>query len=149
MRTDDPRIVVFYFHLLSIFITLICLYLYDGRLPVVPRAGLIGPVLGVGLCATLGQILLTFAYRADRAAVVAAATYAGVLFAVLVDILYFAIQPGVNVWLGGALIVCAGIWLILVDRAPAAPATESPESPEPPESPESPESIEPTESPNS
>lgn len=134
MRTDDPRIVVFYFQLLTIPVAVIALYLQSGRLPAIPPTGVLAPVLGVGVMGMLGQILMTYAYRADRAAVVAAASYSAVLFAALVDIVFFLDIPGLNVWIGGAIIVAAGIWLVLA-RDGSGPGEASGGSEESTESP--------------
>lgn len=125
MRTDDPRPVVFYFQIVTVLVGAALLYLVAGRLPAVPSMDILGPMIGIGVTTTAGQLLMTFAYRADRAAVVAAASYVGVLFGVLVDVLYFALFPGINIWLGGALIVVAGIWLVFANNEPEMPAGDS------------------------
>jgi drug/metabolite transporter (DMT)-like permease len=116
VQFDDPRVVVFYFQLLSMLIAVVAIFVLFGRLPSMPSTALLAPVLGIGAMAAAGQVLMSFAYRADRAAVVAAASYSGVLFGVIIDIALFSIVPGVNVWLGGTLIVIAGIWLVFAPR---------------------------------
>jgi drug/metabolite transporter (DMT)-like permease len=69
-------------------------------------------VLGAGLFATGGQLLMTEAYRQERAAVVAAASYTGPVWGVLGDVLFFAALPSGWDWVGGALIVAAGLALV-------------------------------------
>ena len=55
---------------------------------------------------------MTRAYQVDRAARVAAATYAGPLFGVLADIVVFATVPGWDMAIGGALILVSGGLLV-------------------------------------
>ena len=129
MRTDDPRIVVFYFQVGSMLVALVAVFLFTGQLPGIPSSDIFLPMLGVGLTSVGGQILMTFAYRADRAPIVAAASYSGVFFSVVIDIVYFGLFPGANIWVGGALVVGAGLWLIIAVGDAGQPArTDAPES---------------------
>lgn len=92
----------------------------------------IGPhVAGVGAFATIGQWLMAHAYRADRAARVAAASYTAPLFALGVDLLIFATTPGPLAVAGGALIVLAGLLLVarpgsVPEDRPTAPEADVP-----------------------
>ena len=61
---------------------------------------------------------MTRAYQLDKASTVAAASYAGPLFAVVGDILFFAAWPDAWALGGGALIVLAGAWLVFSPRQP-------------------------------
>ena len=62
--------------------------------------------------ATLGQLLMTFAYKRAKAATVATASYAGPLVAVVADIIAFSVFPTWNVYVGGSIVVLAGILLL-------------------------------------
>ena len=83
-----------------------------GRLPELPSRELWPALLGVGVFATAGQLLVTRAYAVDRAALVAAASYSSPVWAVVVDIAIFDLVPTPNVWAGGLLVVGGGLWLL-------------------------------------
>lgn len=108
---DDPWVIVLAFSTLSILVV--------GPLSaptfVVPQGIQWLWLVGIGVSGTFGQILLTHAYATDHAAPVAAAGYSSVLFAALWGALIWNEIPTVNTWTGGALVVVAGI-LLLVQR---------------------------------
>lgn len=79
---------------------------------VAPAALDLPAVLGVGLFATLGQLLMTHAYQADEAPGVAAAGYATVVFSMLLGWLIWSEIPTAGACLGGALLVGAGLLLL-------------------------------------
>ncbi|MEL7371642.1 MAG: DMT family transporter [Myxococcota bacterium] len=110
-RTENPRSVVFWFQLSNLpFAIAACLLIY-GELPQVPQAHLIAPVVTCGLAATVGQLLMTRAYQQEQAAIVAAASYAGPIWSVLLDLFIFGLVPGWEVAAGGVLVVAAGYLL--------------------------------------
>lgn len=109
---DDPWVIVLAFSILSTLIV--------GPLSLlsfhVPQGVQWLWLVGIGASGTLGQILLTHAYATDHAAPVAAAGYSSVLFAALWGVVIWNEIPTVNTWTGGALVVAAGI-LLLVQRS--------------------------------
>ncbi len=118
MRTDDSRVVVFYFHAVLAVAFFGVMAVDSGGLPALPSGDLLPILVGVGLTATAGQLLMTQAYAEDRAPVVAAARYSTPLWGVLIDLVIFGVLPDWNVWAGGALLISAGLALIfLPDRA--------------------------------
>lgn len=129
MRSDDPRVVVLYLQFALLVLAPALLLVAEGRLPSVPSTSTIVPVLGIGVLSTGGQLLITYAYAIERAAVVAAASYSAILFSVLADIIIFAVLPGWTVWIGGTLIVAAGIWLVIERKPPVAPVEPAAQPP--------------------
>ncbi|MCB9778735.1 MAG: DMT family transporter [Alphaproteobacteria bacterium] len=122
--TDEPAHVVFWFQLGIVPLALALQWVVDGHPPAPPPPDLWLLVAGIGACAVLGQTLMTRAYQADRAAVVAAAAYTAPLWAVIGDVLFFDLLPAWTTVLGGALIVAAGLWVSLRrDPVPAATAS--------------------------
>lgn len=119
-RTEEPLTVVFWFlvglSLLSVTVTVA----QRGGLPALPRIGLWPVLLGCALSASLGQVLLTFAYRADPAPIVAAASYTAPVWALGLDLVWFDRVPSRQALAGGALIVGAGLWLVLHKRDESA-----------------------------
>jgi len=121
-RTEAPEALVFWFQIAVLALAVPAQWGYTGQLVDVPSGWTWLWVAGVGVCATLGQVWLSAAYKADRAAVVAAASYVSPVFAVFGDALIFWTIPGVNAFAGGALVVAAGLVLVF------APGTRSPET---------------------
>ena len=78
----------------------------------IPNINLWLPLIGVGLSATIGQLLMTWAYKKNNAAPIALASYIGPLFAVLADLIAFQVFPTWNVYFGGSIVVLSGIILI-------------------------------------
>ena len=108
--TEEARTLVFWFHLITLIVSGLLL-LATGALRL-PSPGLLLPLAGVALAATAGQLLMTRAYALDRAALVAGASYSSPLFGVAGDLLFFSVLPGPNVWIGGLIVVAAGLWLL-------------------------------------
>lgn len=117
-RSDDPRVVVFWFQVIMLCLAVLGTLLESGRLLAVPSIGLVPAIIGAGLASVVGQLLLTLAYRADRAAVVSAAEYTALLWALLADLLVFSVLPSASAVLGGALVMGSGIALIFVRERP-------------------------------
>ena len=66
----------------------------------------------VALFASLGQLFMTLAYQQDRAPVVASASYASVILAVVYGYIIWGETPHPLTWAGGGLIVSGGILLL-------------------------------------
>jgi drug/metabolite transporter (DMT)-like permease len=112
VREDDARVVVFYFQAGAMVLAAAALLVTEGRLPALPPTELWPHIVGIGVTAAVGQVLMTQAYSHDNAAVVAAATYTAPIWGVLTDIVVFAAVPNWNVLAGGLLILGAGLVLV-------------------------------------
>ena len=73
-------------------------------------------LVAAGLLGGVGQILLTSSYREADASLVAPFDYASMLFALAIGWFVFAEMPTVTMLSGAALIVAAGILIILRER---------------------------------
>lgn len=122
--TVHPYAQVFWFQFGVLLLSGATLLVQEG-LPLPDRA-LWPHLVGVGVFATLGQWLMTHAYRVDRAPRVAAAAYTAPLMALLVDLVIFGTTPGLTALSGGALIVLAGL-LLLSQREPDSAEILAPE----------------------
>ena len=110
-RTEAPRTVVFWFQLSHLPFSVFGYWLWTGELPGVPPLHLLAPILGAGVAATIGQLLMTKAYQQDRATIVAAAAYTGPLWSVALDFTVFGLVPGWTLAIGGPLIMMSAVLL--------------------------------------
>jgi drug/metabolite transporter (DMT)-like permease len=109
--TDDPTVIVLWF---QGFVTVASgLWLVGTGTFAVPPTHLWLPLVGVGVLAVIGQVIMTYAYRADRASVVATAAYASPIWALSVDVLAWGVIPSWTSFLGGAIVIGAGVVLVL------------------------------------
>ncbi|RZO66443.1 MAG: DMT family transporter [Sandaracinaceae bacterium] len=115
-KTDNPFALVFWFQLFLCVAAVAAFVATERTLLPLPPAHLWWTLVGVGVSTTLAQLAMTRAYQLDKASTVAAASYAGPLFAVVGDILFFAAWPDAWALGGGALIVLAGAWLVFSPR---------------------------------
>ena len=74
-------------------------------------------VIAVGLLATAGQLLMTYAYARDTASNIAAVRFIGPVWGIAGDVLFFGGWPAVHVWAGGAIVVAAGLAATLTPKA--------------------------------
>lgn len=124
---DHGRTIVFWFHAGMATVAAAVLLSVHRSIPL-PPAHLWWPVLGIGLTATAGQLLMTKGYSQTRAPVAAVANYAGVLWALIADLAIFGIVPGVSALVGGALVLgCTAVTFLerpttRAGGAPGAPA---------------------------
>ena len=107
-QTEAPRTVVFWFQVCIVPCALIAQMVLIGEWPRWPAPHLMTAVVITGVAATAGQLLMTKAYQQDRAPIVAAMSYSGPLWSVLLDLAVFGIVPGWSAAAGGALVIAAG-----------------------------------------
>lgn len=122
-RTEDPLTIVFWFLVGLSALSFLVTVIGEGGLPALPPPRLWPVLLGCAAAASVGQVLLTLAYRADPAPLVAAASYTAPVWALLLDLVWFDLTPSRQALLGGALIVGAGLWLVLHERDEVAVAS--------------------------
>ncbi len=106
-RTDYPLVIVFNFTLLTTLIT--ALWALPGFKTMTGYQWLMG--IGIAFFASVGQILMTLAYRSDKAPIVAAASYSSVILSVVYGYLFWAELPEASAWIGGILIISGGFLL--------------------------------------
>ena len=115
LKEESPIVVVLWFQAGSGLLAFVMCLLTIGEIRI-PSEELLPLLFGIGATATIGQWLMTMAYKREKAAVVAVASYAGPLMAVLADAIAFNTLPSWNGYIGGAIIVIAGILLIRSTR---------------------------------
>lgn len=74
-------------------------------------------LVGSGIAGGIGQILLTEAYRHADVSVVAPFDYTSLILAIIVGYVFFNDIPTVQMMVGGAIVVAAGLFIIWRERA--------------------------------
>lgn len=116
-ETDPPAVIVFWYQAVCTVLAVAGIFVMTGAPPALPPLHLWPWLALTGITATAGQLVMSEAYRLERASVVAAASYVGPLWAMLGDLIVFGALPTRWALSGGALVIAAG--LVLVFRAPA------------------------------
>lgn len=68
--------------------------------------------LGIALFGTLGMVLMTQAFRVAEATLVAPFDYTALLWASLLGWWLWGETPGLNTWIGAAIIIASGIFIV-------------------------------------
>jgi drug/metabolite transporter (DMT)-like permease len=82
-------------------------------------------ILGVGLMGSIGQQLITVAFRNAPAAVVAPFEYTALVWGVLLDIAIWSVYPSALTLMGGSIVIGAGLYLIQRERRATAIAADT------------------------
>jgi drug/metabolite transporter (DMT)-like permease len=110
--TEKTAAIVFYFSL-----TASCLSLLTLPFGWVWPTGLEWALLiGAGLVGGLGQIFLTASYRYAEAGVLAPFTYVSMIWALAIGYFVFNEVPTLAMLLGAALVISAGVAIVLRER---------------------------------
>ena len=78
-----------------------------------------GIIAGVGLCGTLAQVALTEAFRRGEASLIAPLEYTALLWVALLDVALWGVLPDAPTWVGAAIIVASGLYLLARERVHA------------------------------
>ena len=77
-------------------------------------------VAGVGVVGAAGQFTITEAFARGEASMIAPLEYTALAWGLAFDALIWRVLPGASTWVGAAIIVAAGIYLLRAERKPAA-----------------------------
>lgn len=117
-QRDSPEAMVFWFLLLlGVFAGVIAAF--DWR-PVLREH--YAALAVIGIFGALAQVALTHAFRLGEASQIAPFEYAGLVWVVLLDLFIWQVLPDGVTWLGAAIIVGSGLYLIHRDSVVAASA---------------------------
>jgi len=111
-RTDTPQSMVVWF--------LVILALGAGLLaipdwqPLQLRHGWL--IAGMGLAGAGGQVALTRAFQLGEASLIAPLEYTGLVWVIGWDLLFWGVLPDRFTWLGAAIIVASGLYLLHRER---------------------------------
>jgi drug/metabolite transporter (DMT)-like permease len=88
-----------------------------------PNPGEAAFLVGAGLIGGMGQILLTSSYRLADAGVLAPFTYVSMLWSVVIGYIWFDEIPTLPMLFGAALVILAGVVIVLRERQLGSNAT--------------------------
>jgi len=80
------------------------------------RAGHWWVIAGIGIVGTLAQVALTEAFRRGEASMIAPLEYTALVWGVLLDLTLWHVLPDGMTWLGAAIIVTSGLYLLKRER---------------------------------
>lgn len=111
-RTDTPQSMVVWF--------LVLLALGAGLLAIPEwqplQLGHAGLIAGMGLAGAGGQVALTRAFQLGEASMIAPLEYTGLVWVIGWDLLFWGALPDGYTWLGAAIIVASGLYLLHRER---------------------------------
>lgn len=73
-------------------------------------------ILGVGIAGALGQYAITEAFRLGEASLIAPIEYTALLWGVILDVTLWGVLPDSVTWIGAAIIVASGLYLLRRER---------------------------------
>lgn len=111
-QTDDSSVIVFYFPIMSIPISIALL----GSNFVVPSLAVSGVLILVGIFTQIGQIGLTKALHSADANKATAYAYVQVIFSVFIGWAYFSETPATTTLIGGGFIMAGALINVLWKR---------------------------------
>ncbi len=88
--------------------------------PIQPRHWWV--IAGIGAVGTLAQVALTEAFRRGEASLVAPLEYSALLWGALLDLAVWQVLPDAMTWLGAAIIIASGAYLLRRERVRAGSA---------------------------
>lgn len=111
-RTDSTQSMVFW---------LMAMMAAGGALLAAPGWVAVAPqhlwiIASVGAAGALGQYLITEAFRMGEASLVAPIEYTALVWGVLLDVTLWGVLPGAGTWIGAAIIIASGLYLIRRER---------------------------------
>jgi drug/metabolite transporter (DMT)-like permease len=74
---------------------------------------------GIGVAGALGQYSITEAFRLGEASLIAPLEYTALLWGVLLDLTLWGVLPDAVTWLGAAIIIASGLYLIRREKVHA------------------------------
>lgn len=127
-QSEATSSIVFYFSLCTMLAGAVSLP-FAWHTPTMPELIML---ISCGLFGGIGHIFLTESYRYAGASVIAPFDYTAMLWALLLGYLVFGELPDVLVYVGAAIVVAAGLFVIWRERQLGVPQVRAPEEPRPP-----------------
>ncbi|MGY4515127.1 DMT family transporter [Lysobacter sp. HA18] len=84
------------------------------------RGADVAVIVGVGVAGSIGQYAVTEAFRLGEASLIAPLEYTALVWGVLLDVAIWGVLPDAMTWLGAAIIVGSGLYLLRRERVRAS-----------------------------
>ena len=114
-RTDSTQAITFW--LLALMALGAGALAWPGWVPL--RGEHLWIVAGIGLAGAFGQWAITEAFRLGEASLIAPLEYTALVWVVLLDVVLWGVLPDGMTWLGAAIIVVSGLYLMRRERVHA------------------------------
>ena len=118
LKDERSEAIVFWLQITVFLLALTLILLTRGSVNM-PSSRIWLALAGVGIFATTGQLLMTKAYALETAGRVAAVRFVGPIWGIALDVLFFTGWPEFHVWVGGIVIVSAGLLATVKGREKA------------------------------
>ena len=82
-------------------------------------------IAGIGVAGTLAQVLMTEAFRRGEASLLSPLEYTALLWGTLLDVALWGVLPDGVTWIGAAIIVASGLYLLRRERVRSEPPPAS------------------------
>ena len=105
--TESPVKTVFYFMFISVIFTSFFQPFYWSN----PSVKIFILLVGLGVCAFITQILMTYALQKAEASIISPFNYTGILWAILFDLLIWNVTPYSHTLIGGVIITLSGLYI--------------------------------------
>ena len=107
-RTESNSAIVFYY-------SLFCVLVSGALLPfnwVTPNLADLVFLILIGVIGGIAQIVFTMAFREAEVAVLAPFEYSAMIWAVAIGYIIWAEVPGLNIWIGVAIVMASGLYIL-------------------------------------
>ncbi len=121
-RTDSTQAMVFW--LMALMALGSALLVWRDWRPIQPAHLWI--IAGVGVAGSLAQVALTEAFRRGEASLVAPLEYTALVWGTLLDVTLWGVLPDRVTWIGAAIIVASGLYLLRRERGQSGEAASAP-----------------------
>lgn len=121
-RTDSTQAMVFW--LMALMALGSALLVWRDWRPIQPAHLWI--IAGVGVAGSLAQVALTEAFRRGEASLVAPLEYTALVWGTLLDATLWGVLPDRVTWIGAAIIVASGLYLLRRERVQPGEAASAP-----------------------
>lgn len=119
MGTAERTTTIVFYYMLALSLTTALVAPLDWR---PPDGGQLALLALVGAVAGAAHLMITTAYRLAPASVVAPFDYTGIIWAVLIGWLVWDERPTVRLFLGGAIVIGCGLYVLATATRSPAPA---------------------------
>lgn len=114
-RTDSTQAITFW--LLALLALGAGALAWPDWVPLQARHG--GIIAGIGVAGAVGQYAITEAFRLGEASLIAPLEYSALIWGLALDLALWGVLPDAMTWLGAAIIIASGLYLIRREKVHA------------------------------